>query len=180
MRFRHTWLVAAAALAAFAQDPDEGMHARQLYYRSDAPAQAAPAKPAAAAKKTGAPAKQETAPPKPASATQTPAAEDPTPPAQTTVATPEGTPVLAAALHFGVRYNVLRVIENAGTREVDPQTVFHTGDRAAIRFRPNRDGYLSVFTQAASGQWKPIRSSFSLRTPLSVSSRRPGPSAFSW
>ena len=64
--------------------------------------------------------------------------------------------VVAASVPLGLRYSVLKR-DSAGTfQEVDPDTIFHSGDRIRIRVEANTSGYLYVVTQGTSGMWKPL------------------------
>jgi uncharacterized protein DUF4384 len=64
-------------------------------------------------------------------------------------------PVVPVALHLGLRYNVLKVDPDAKapTVEVDPKTVFKTGDCLAILLRPNRSGFMYVFNAGTTKPW---------------------------
>jgi len=64
---------------------------------------------------------------------------------------------LRPAVNLGVRYNVLRVLARVNHRtEVPPDTVFHEKECAAVRIQPNRGGFLYVFNQGSSGEWKAL------------------------
>lgn len=55
---------------------------------------------------------------------------------------------------LAVRYNVLKVNpQNGDTREVDTDTVFLSGDCAAVRFTPNLSGFVYVLSQGSTGKW---------------------------
>jgi hypothetical protein len=59
-----------------------------------------------------------------------------------------------AAAHLGVRYNLLMVDPaSKATQEVDPDANFRVGDCLAVRFTPNRTGYMYVFNEGSSGIW---------------------------
>ena len=75
------------------------------------------------------------------------AAAEPAPPAA-----PE-----AAAVHLGLRYNVV-LVDRAGTRSeiADPDRIFKNGDCLAIEFEANRSGYLYVMAKQSSGNWQPL------------------------
>jgi hypothetical protein len=39
---------------------------------------------------------------------------------------------------------------------IDPDRIFHRGERVVFEFEPNRSGYLYVLEQASSGKWRPL------------------------
>ena len=53
----------------------------------------------------------------------------------------------------GLKYRILRLGSAGQAVEVDPDTVFRTGDRIRLGFEPNIDGFLYVIQQGASGRW---------------------------
>ena len=53
----------------------------------------------------------------------------------------------------GMRYRILRSGSDGGALEVDPDTIFRTGDRIRFVFEPNIDGFLYVVQQGSSGRW---------------------------
>ena len=53
----------------------------------------------------------------------------------------------------GLKYRILRRGSAGEAVEVDPDTVFETGDRIRLGFEPNIDGFLYVIQQGASGRW---------------------------
>jgi len=64
---------------------------------------------------------------------------------------------LKPAVNLGVRYNVLKVVAKTNLRtEVPSDTVFHEKECAAVRIQPNRGGFLYVFNQGSSGEWKAL------------------------
>jgi hypothetical protein len=69
---------------------------------------------------------------------------------------PPATPA-AAAVHLGLRYNLILVDPNtSASREVDPETVLNDGGCFAIDLLSNRSGYLYVLAKQSSGQWQPL------------------------
>jgi hypothetical protein len=63
----------------------------------------------------------------------------------------------AAAVHLGLRYNVVLVDQPSGRSEVvDPDRMFKKGDCLAIEFDANRSGYLYVMVKQSSGTWQPL------------------------
>jgi hypothetical protein len=161
---RTTVLILSMAAGAYAQNT--GLTARQLYLQpaADSSAQSAPATPAPAPRKR---ALTPTAPKPPSNTAETtvnppsePAAPPP-PPAPAPVAAPAAD--VPPAMHLGLRYNVLKVDpESRVSREVDPDMNFKAGDCLAIRFTPNRGGYMYVFNEGSSGAWQTMLPSASL------------------
>lgn len=63
----------------------------------------------------------------------------------------------AAAVHLGLRYNVVLVDRVSGRSEpVDADRTFKNGDCLAIEFDANRSGYLYVMVKQSSGSWQPL------------------------
>jgi len=141
------FLVAAAAVAQTAPQNGKKLSARELFYAETA--SPAPAK-AQAAKPAGKPAAKPAAPVQPAAAEAATAAPKASPrPARTDIV-----PVAySAEKALGLRYSFLR---NAGDeyREVDPDSVFHSGDRIRVAAQSNDEGYLYIVMKGASGSWK--------------------------
>jgi hypothetical protein len=154
----------ALLLVVAAQAQESSLTARRLFYGEN-PQAAAPARPA------------ETPKPRPAGPAQSQAkkadnrkpapAEVPQPKVEvaagapsrnsTAGSSPNSAPVVPAALHLGLRYNVVKV--NAGTGEksyVDPDSAFHQGDCVAVEFETNRSGYVYVFNHGSTGAWTPL------------------------
>jgi len=72
-------------------------------------------------------------------------------------AAPSGLPLITASLQLGLRCNVPRVNpETAQAREVNPEANLQDGDCIAIRFVPNRSGYLHLFNSGTTGAWQPL------------------------
>jgi hypothetical protein len=55
---------------------------------------------------------------------------------------------------LGLRYSFLRNAGGDEYREVDPDTVFHSGDRIRVAVQSNGEGYLYIVMKGASGTWK--------------------------
>lgn len=53
----------------------------------------------------------------------------------------------------GLKYRVLRRNPAGDAVEVDPDTVFRSGDRVRFGFEPNIDGFLYVIQEGTSGRW---------------------------
>jgi len=126
------------------------LSARELFYAETAPpapAKAPPAKPVRkAAAKPAAP-----APPAVAAAEAAPAPPKASPPpARTDIVPVAYTPEKA----LGLRYSFLRNTGGDEYREVDPDTVFHSGDRIRVAAQSNDEGYLYIVMKGASGSWK--------------------------
>ena len=158
------FLVAAAVMAQTAPQDAKKLSARELFYAETAPP--APAK-GAEAKPVRKSAAKAAAPAQPAVAAEaaTPAPQASPPPAVPAKAsggasgTPARTAIVPVAYSpsaekpLGLRYSFLR---NAGDeyREVDPDTVFRSGDRIRVAAQSNDEGYLYIVMKGASGSWK--------------------------
>lgn len=69
---------------------------------------------------------------------------------------PPATPA-AAAVHLGLRYNLVLVDPNTrASREVDPDSVLPDGSCFALDIVSNRSGYLYVLAKQSSGEWQPL------------------------
>jgi hypothetical protein len=55
---------------------------------------------------------------------------------------------------LGLRYSFLRNAGGDEYREVDPDTVFHSGDRIRVAAQSNDEGYLYIVMKGTSGSWK--------------------------
>jgi len=53
----------------------------------------------------------------------------------------------------GLQYRILRVNGDGPDEEVDPQTVFRSGDRIRLSLQSNIDGHLYIIQRGASGNW---------------------------
>jgi hypothetical protein len=137
-------LAAAAGMAQTAPPNGKKLSARELFYAETAPPAAA--KPAAAAKAAPRPAPAKPAPVEQAARPDTP------PPARTTIV-----PVSYSASTekpLGLRYSFLRDAGGNEYREVDPDTVFRSGDRIRVAAQSNGEGYLYIVMKGTSGTWK--------------------------
>lgn len=78
--------------------------------------------------------------------------------AATTALSAENGPALKPVTNLGVRYNVLKVDPQDGSKktEVSPDTIFHEHDCVTIRIQPNRGGFLYVFAEGSSGSFRPL------------------------
>jgi hypothetical protein len=56
---------------------------------------------------------------------------------------------------LGLRYSILKRMDS-GSVEVDPDIVFHSGDRIRLRVDVNTPGYLYIISRGSSGNWKPL------------------------
>jgi hypothetical protein len=137
-------LVAATVMAQTAPQDAKKLSARELFYAETAPQ--APVK-AAEAKPVRKSAAKPATPAQPAVAAEA-AAGTPAPTAIVPVAYAP-----SAEKPLGLRYSFLR---NAGDeyREVDPDTVFHSGDRIRVAAQSNDEGYLYIVMKGTSGSWK--------------------------
>jgi hypothetical protein len=61
----------------------------------------------------------------------------------------------AEAVPLGLRYSILKK-ESSGSIEVDPDTVFRSGDRIRLRVDVNTAGYLYIINRGTSGNWNPL------------------------
>jgi len=69
----------------------------------------------------------------------------------------EPTSAGTAAVHLGLRYNLVMVDAQSGKSEdVDPDRTLRTGDCFAISLESNRSGYLYVLAKQSSGSWQPL------------------------
>jgi hypothetical protein len=59
------------------------------------------------------------------------------------------------AIPLGLRYSILKR-EGSESIEVDPDTVFHSGDRIRLRVDVNAAGYLYIINRGSSGNWNPL------------------------
>jgi hypothetical protein len=58
------------------------------------------------------------------------------------------------APNFGLRYSVLRATPSGAFLDVDPATVFTSGEQVRLVFEANDDGYLYVLQREAGGGWR--------------------------
>jgi hypothetical protein len=145
------FLVAAAVMAQTAPQNGKKLSARELFYAETPPP--APAKKAPAAK----PVRQSVA------TTPTKASPPPTAPAKVNgdfSIPPPRTDIVPVTYSpstekpLGLRYSFLRNAGGDEYREVDPDTVFHSGDRIRVAVQSNGEGYLYIVMKGASGTWK--------------------------
>jgi hypothetical protein len=59
----------------------------------------------------------------------------------------------AAVSYAGLKYQILRKPPNGPEAPVDPDSVFHSGDRIRFVFESSIDGYLYVVQKGSSGRW---------------------------
>ncbi|MDP8989252.1 MAG: DUF4384 domain-containing protein [Acidobacteriota bacterium] len=136
-------LLALTAAAAWGQG-SATLRARELFYTP--PPEASAAKPAATPAATAAPAPKVVAKKTPAK-TSAPAQPAVTVPTEAVVDKPATGPL-------GMRYSVLKRNAAGEYQEVDPDTVFHSGDRIRLEAQANSMGYLYVVAQGSSGNWQ--------------------------
>jgi hypothetical protein len=66
-------------------------------------------------------------------------------------------PVSAAAVHLGLRYNLVLVDANSGrAQSAAPDRVFRAGECFALDIESNRAGFLYVLAKQSSGSWHPL------------------------
>jgi Domain of unknown function (DUF4384) len=66
-------------------------------------------------------------------------------------------PVSAAAVHLGLRYNLVLVDANSGrAQSAAPDRMFRTGECFALDIESNRAGFLYVLAKQSSGSWHPL------------------------
>lgn len=54
---------------------------------------------------------------------------------------------------LGLRYSLLKQVRDNQVEEVDPDAIFHSGDRIRLRIESNDSGYLYVVQHGSSGRW---------------------------
>ncbi len=59
----------------------------------------------------------------------------------------------AGTVRTGLRFRLIRRLADDTEADVDPETVFHTGEKVRFAFDSNVDGFLYVVAQGSSGQW---------------------------
>lgn len=97
-------------------------------------------------------------PPTTSEATTTAARQDPPVHTQrvndtTPSRTPTASPVTEAVVPLGLRYSLLKRSSEGKFDEVDPGTVFHSGDRLRVRVEANDTGYLYILHRGSSNTW---------------------------
>lgn len=156
-------LSSLAVSTAWCQEQRQ-LTARELFFSTPPSKRAEAAKPAqppaaqAKAQGKGQPAKQAAkSQPSPAKATPATPATPPARPSASIEAPPsvefvqasyEGLPPL------GLRYSILKYAGDDDYIEVDPDTVFRSGDRIRIGVETNNDAYLYIVMRGSSGTWK--------------------------
>jgi hypothetical protein len=161
--------VLAALLPAVGQtQPERKLSAREIFYSAPKVAAKHSEAPRPAVQPTAAPVVQEpvtpvepepqvavTMPPPQAEPTPVPA-QRPEPPRPAPTATQFVPAALVELAPLGLRCSVLKREGPSDVIEVDPDRVFHSGDRIRLRVEANDDGYLYVVHQGSSGVWKPL------------------------
>jgi hypothetical protein len=62
-------------------------------------------------------------------------------------------PKATTPVPLGLRYSLLKQVRNNQVEEVDPDTVFRSGDRIRLSVESNDGGYLYVVQHGSSGRW---------------------------
>ena len=57
---------------------------------------------------------------------------------------------------LGLRYAVLKKLDDGTYQEISPESVFHAGDQIRLSLMSNQDGFLYVIEQGSSGRWVPL------------------------
>lgn len=57
---------------------------------------------------------------------------------------------------LGLRYAVLKKLDDGTYQEISPESVFHAGDQIRLSLMSNQEGYLYVIEQGSSGRWVPL------------------------
>lgn len=152
------WSASAAAAAAamgmvWAQQ-QPAMNARELFYSPPPAAQHAGTRSSRASRSTTHRAKPAPTPASPISET-----------ASSTATTHDagsgaGVPVVMAnyssQVPLGLRYSVSKRDSDGQYREVDPDTVFHSGDKIRLNVEANDSAYLYIVMKGSSGKWLPL------------------------
>lgn len=139
-------LTAAYAFTSLAQE-QKPLTARELFYaEAAAPAATKPPQPKAAAPKKMAAAKKTSTPPA-------------SPVKENKPSNASGAKLVLASYTggkpLGLRYSFLRKADGSDEyREVDPATVFQSGDRIRVGVEANDAAYLYVVMKGSSGSWK--------------------------
>jgi uncharacterized protein DUF4384 len=157
---RLAWLLASVGLvipSAVAQDASK-LTARQLFFTArpaDSAAAPVPATPVVPDVKPPSPVavkkkpikKAVTMPPKPVDPA---VAEKPAPPV------PQEPSVSHAVVvpYLGLRYSILQDKPGSERQEIDPERVFHSGERFFLSLESNDSAYLYVILKASQGTWE--------------------------
>jgi hypothetical protein len=62
-------------------------------------------------------------------------------------------PKATTPVPLGLRYSLLKQNRNNQAEEVDPDTIFHSGDKIRLSLESNDSGYLYVVQRGTSGRW---------------------------
>lgn len=57
---------------------------------------------------------------------------------------------------LGLRYAVLKKLDDGTYQEISPDSVFHAGDQIRLSLMSNQEGFLYVIEQGSSGRWVPL------------------------
>ena len=60
-----------------------------------------------------------------------------------------------AASPLGLRYSIVKQVGGESV-EVDPESVFRSGDRIRLNVQANDNGYLYIVLRGSSGRWSPL------------------------
>lgn len=63
---------------------------------------------------------------------------------------------VSAQTPLGLRYAVLKQLDDGTYQEISPDTVFHAGDKIRLSLMSNQEGFLYVIEQGSSGKWVPL------------------------
>jgi hypothetical protein len=143
--------VAVAAMGMVWAQQQPAMNARELFYSPPPTAQAhTPARSARAARNSTHRSTKATSPSPVSEAPSSQEAKNDTAPA---------VPVVLAnysQVPLGLRYSVLKRDSDGQYREVDPDSVFHSGDKIRLNVEANDSAYLYIVMKGSSGKWLPL------------------------
>ena len=54
---------------------------------------------------------------------------------------------------LGLRCSIVKQVRDNQVQEVDPDTIFHSGDRIRLSIESNESGYLYIVARGSSGRW---------------------------
>ncbi|WP_321472816.1 DUF4384 domain-containing protein [uncultured Paludibaculum sp.] len=154
-----TTLMAVLVSTTWAQAP-KGLTARELFYSAPAVTKSPAAiKPPAKPQAEKPPQKEQTVA---KAAPRTKPVADPGPahtrPTEMEARLPGGGSLVKAsnsnAAPLGLRYSILKYTGEDDYVEVNPEYVFHSGDKIRLRVQVNDPGYLYVVMQGTSGAWR--------------------------
>lgn len=63
---------------------------------------------------------------------------------------------ISVAAPLGLRYSVLKKLDDGTYQEISPDSAFHNGDKIRLRLMSNQAGYLYVIERGSSGNWQPL------------------------